>query len=93
MEITIGKLLTIKGEKYTVLDVIDYQNNKYAFVNKVDEYEIPTEEFILFKIVGNGVVKVTDIETLNHILVYVSADIQKMIDKAKEGENNEPAID
>lgn len=60
MDIVIGDLLTIEGNKYITLETLMYEGNKYAFVNKTLNEEEITDEYYIFKIVNDKIMKVTE---------------------------------
>ena len=68
MNINVEDLLTVSGQKYMTLEVLDYESNRYAFVNKLTSNEEPTEEFYVFEDLGGTVKKVVDNKILNILL-------------------------
>ena len=47
-------LLTVEGEKYITLEVLNYEGKNYAFLNKLTEAEEVTKEYFIFEILGDG---------------------------------------
>lgn len=47
-------LLTVEGEKYITLEVLNYEGKNYAFMNKLTEAEEVTKEYYIFEILGDG---------------------------------------
>ena len=84
MNIVVGDLLTIKGEKYITMDVALYDGINYAFVNKMTNDEEPTKEFYTLEVFDNGVKIVTNKEILDILLPMFSKTVQKMVDEIKK---------
>lgn len=85
MDIVIGDLLTIEGEKYITLQKLTYENNDYIFVNKVIDEENIGEEFFIFKIVNNGII-IVESDNLRNILIpkfeeLLKKDINKILEE------------
>lgn len=68
MDIVMGDLLTVEGKKYITLETLIYENNKYAFVNKVINEEEVSDEYYIFKIVDGGIRIVVE-DKLKNILI------------------------
>lgn len=85
MDIVIGDLLTIEGEKYITLQKLTYENDDYIFVNKVIDENNLTEEFYIFKIVNNGII-IVESDNLRNILIskfeeLLKKDINKILEE------------
>jgi len=79
MEIVVGDLLTVEGEKYLTLDVLEHETKKYAFVNKVLNEEDITEDYCIFEIVDGGVIIVIDEDLKNTLIPKFEESLQKKI--------------
>ena len=77
MDIVMGDLLTVEGKKYITLETLTYENDKYAFVNKVIDEETVSDEYYIFKIINDEIVIVTE-EELQKILL---PKFQKLLEK------------
>ena len=83
MDIKVADLLTIKNEKYIVLEMLSYDGNNYAFVNKMTEDENATEDFYILNILNDNVVFVED-DNLKNVLIpmfqnLLEEDITKLM--------------
>ena len=87
MKVISGDLLTIRSEKYLVLDVMEYGGEDYAFSNKMIELEQPTKDYCVFKLVGEGVIRISDNKVLDVLLPRFSSSVQKMVDSYIESVN------
>ena len=68
MNIDVGDLLTINGAKYMTLEVLSYENKKYAFVNRVINEDEITKEYYIVEDLGGSVKAVVD-DDLRKILM------------------------
>lgn len=82
MKIRVEDVLTIKGEKYTVIDTILYEGKDYILTNKVENDE-PSETFVAYEVVDNGVFIVEDKNILDRILPIFSNNVNKKINDLK----------
>lgn len=85
MKIRVEDVLTIKGEKYTVIDTILYEGKDYILTNKVINDE-PSETFIAYEVVDNGVFIVEDKNILDRILPIFSNNVNKKINDLRTEE-------
>jgi hypothetical protein len=60
-------LITKGIKKYMTLDVIEYENKKYAFVNEVTNEEEVTQNYLIFEINGLETTTIIDVELLNKL--------------------------
>lgn len=82
MNIEIADMISLKGEKYITLDVIEYQNKKYAFMNKLDNEEEPTSEYYVFTPKGDDDIEVIADENLMNTLIPIFQDnLKKELEK------------
>lgn len=68
MNIIKGDLLTINDSKYITLEILKYDGDDYAFVGKVTNDDEITDEFYIFKLVGNNIEIVAN-DNLKNILI------------------------
>lgn len=85
MKIRVEDILTIKGEKYTVIDTILYEGKDYILTNKVVNDE-PSETFVAYEVVDNGVFIVEDKNILDRILPIFSNNVNKKINDLRTEE-------
>lgn len=85
MKIRVEDVLTIKGEKYTVIDTILYEGKDYILTNKVVNDE-PSETFVAYEVVDNNVFIVEDKNILDRILPIFSNNVNKKINDLKTEE-------
>ena len=68
MNISIGDLLTVEGEKYITLEVLNYEGKNYLFVNKTIDEEA-TQEFYIFEVFEDDSIEVVIENNLKQILM------------------------
>lgn len=68
MSVNVGDLLTIENEKYITIEVLNYENKNYAFVNKSINEDI-TNDFYIFEIFEDNSVRVVYEENLKDALI------------------------
>lgn len=68
MSVIKGDLLTVKGIKYITLGVLSYEGSDYAFVNRITENEDITDEYYIFKVLGDSVEVIID-DNLRNVLI------------------------
>ena len=54
MDIMKGDVLTLKNDKYIVIETLNYQNNNYIFTDKLNNDEV-CKEYNIIKIDGDYV--------------------------------------
>lgn len=79
MEINVGDLLTIEGIKYITLSVLNYDNNDYAFVNKMTDEEEATDEFFIMKILDDGIRIIIEDDLKNILIPKFEYNLKKYI--------------
>ena len=79
MELTSGILMTVENKKYMILDTIIYENEKYAFTNEIKGEEEITEDFYIFKILGDEVKLITNEDFINTLLPKFQEKIRETI--------------
>ena len=79
MELTAGILMTVEDKKYIILETITYENEKYAFTNEVKGEEELTEDYYIFKILGNEIKLITNEELLNTLLPKFQEKLKETI--------------
>ena len=73
------KIIEKNNEKYIVLSVTMLQDEKYAFVTKLDESYNPTEENYILKEENNEIIYLTDEKTIQDLLKVFQEKKKKKI--------------
>lgn len=68
MNIRINDYFELAEKKYITLDVYEYENNKYIFVNELDDEEEPKQNFKVFRCMEQGLVEEKREEVLKEVL-------------------------
>lgn len=80
MELTSGVVMTLGDKKYIILETIIYENEKYAFTNEVKGEEELTEDYYIFKIMGEEVKIMRNEELLNTLLPKFQEKLKETIE-------------
>lgn len=82
MKLEVGDLITLNnGDKYITLDKITYNDKSYFFVNKVtSETKEPTEEFYVFTIKDDKLLKITNADFINELLPKFKSSLKGQIE-------------
>ena len=82
MELIQKKIIEKDSKKYIILDVINYQEKKYAFVNKItDDEKNVTSEYYIFTSNQNDIFLLEDVELINKLLPIFQKNLEKLIQK------------
>lgn len=89
MSVSVGDLLTIEKEKYIVIEVLNFDNKNYAFVNKSVDGDI-TDDFYILEVFEDDSVRIVYEDELKKVLMpkfeeLLKEDIKKL---DKEVNNN-----
>lgn len=84
MNVIVGDLLTVEEIKYIVLEMLNYDGNDYAFVNKMTNEEEATEDFYIFKILGDSISVVVEENLKNVLMLKFQALLRNDIEKIME---------
>ena len=88
MSVNVGDLLTIENEKYITIEVLNYENKNYAFVNKSINEDI-TNDFYIFEIFEDNSVRVVYEENLKDALIpKFEEKLKENIKGLNKDENN-----
>lgn len=71
-EVKVDDIFLLSSGKYITLDEIILENERYIFVNKLDDNEEPTKDFRVFKSTKQGLIEEKNKEKLRPLLEYFS---------------------
>ena len=80
MELTSGVVMTLGDKKYIILETIMHENEKYAFTNEVKGEGDLTEDYYIFKIIGEEVKIMRNEELLNTLLPKFQEKLKETIE-------------
>lgn len=72
-------VITLEDNKeYVILDIVDYQDNKYLYCVEIDKDENPIDEYIVAKLISpTEVEEVIDEELLKNLAKLFEEDMLK----------------
>lgn len=79
MNIRINDYFELAEKKYITLDVYEYENNKYIFVNELDDEEEPKQNFKVFRCMEQGLVEEKKEEVLKEVLKVFEKNFNEKI--------------
>ena len=65
------------NEEYVTMSVIKENDKEYAFANKLNDKEEPTDEYKIFTIVDDEIIIVEDNNLINRLLPIFQKEIEK----------------
>ncbi len=75
------------NKEYLILDITDFSNNKYIYTVRIDEEEIPTDEYKYFKVfLDNEEVSVEEVKDETLLKVLVSLFTNNYLNESKDNE-------
>jgi len=86
MKYELGDIFSLAEEKFMVAETSVYMDVEYLLLNKLDSEKEPTNELYVYKVVEDGLIKVTEQETLDIILPVFNNKLQKHISNIQNEE-------
>lgn len=86
MKYELGDIFPLGENKYMVAEMSTYMEVEYLLLCKLDNEEEPTNELYVYKVVNDGLVKVTEQDILNIILPVFNNKIQRDINNVQNEE-------
>lgn len=80
MNIIKGDIIGVNNNNYIVIETLNYNYEKYAFVNELNENEDIGENYYIFKIDNDTAIKLTDEDMINKLLEKFKDLINEDID-------------
>lgn len=81
MDIIKGDVLTLKNDKYIVIETLNYQNNNYIFTDKLKNNEI-SKEYNIFKVDGDYVEMIEDnMELTEKFKELINEDLNSFLER------------
>jgi len=84
----IGDTIKILNDNYLILDILDYYNNKYYFLNKLDNGNI-SEIHEIYKFINNVFIKEENQDIIDKILPIIQNDLTGIFKELMEDNDEE----
>ena len=68
MNLIKGDVISVNNNNYIVIEMLNYNYEKYAFVNELDDNEDIGEKYYIFKVENDSAIKLTDETLINKLL-------------------------
>ncbi len=75
MQIKIDDVFSLSSGRYIALEEAFYLQDRYIFVNKLNEDDNPTNDFKVFKCVNDAIVEEKDNKKLKELLDFFSEKV------------------
>lgn len=83
MELIKGDVISVNNINYIIIETLNYNYKKYAFVNELNENEDIGDNYYIFKIENDYAVKLADEDLINKLLEkfkdLINEDIENII--------------
>lgn len=79
MNIRVNDYFELADKKYITLDVYEYENSKYIFVNELDDEEEPKLQFKVFRCMQEGLIEEKNEEVLKQVLMIFEKNFNDKI--------------
>jgi len=86
MKYELGDIFPLGENTFMVVETSMYMEVEYLLLNKLDSSEEPTNELYVYKVVKDGLVKVTDQSILDIILPVFNNKIQRDVTSVQNEE-------
>ena len=85
MELVKGDVIEVNNENYIIIETLNYNYEKYMFVNKLQTEEEIGEEFYIFKQNNTKADKITDENLINMLMEkfkkLINNDLNELLNK------------
>jgi len=79
----IGETIKINDVIYLILDILEYNNTLYYFLNRLDNNDI-TELHEIYKVINNTFIKESNQDIINNLLPIINNDIKRVLTDVME---------
>ena len=83
MDLIKGDVINVNSNNYIVIETLNYNYEKYAFANELNETEDIGDNYYIFKIKNDKAIKLTDENMINKLLEkfkdLINEDIENII--------------
>lgn len=83
MELNKGDIINVESNNYIIIEILNYNYEKYAFVNELENDENIGKDYYILKINNNEANKVTNEKLINILLekfkILINEDIDNII--------------
>ncbi len=80
MQVKVDDVFSLKSGKYITLEETNYEQERYLFVNKLDENDNPSKKFVVFKCTDKGLLEEKDNDKLNVLLKIFSDKVNDKLE-------------
>lgn len=86
MNVRVNDVFSLRSGKYITLEKVNYNEDSYIFVNKLDNFDEPTNQFMVFKCLEEGLIEEKDANILKPLLQYFSEKANQRLELINDTE-------
>ena len=80
MQVKVDDVFSLKSGKYITLEETNYEQERYIFVNRLDENDNPSKKFVVFKCTDKGLLEEKNNDKLNVLLKIFSDKVNDKLE-------------
>lgn len=84
MQVKVDDVFSLKSGKYITLEETNYEQERYIFVNRLDENDNPSKKFVVFKCTDKGLLEEKNNDKLNVLLKIFSDKVNDKLELVNE---------
>lgn len=84
MQVKLDDVFSLRSGKYITLEETVYDEERYIFVNRLDENDNPSDKFVVFKCTSDGLLEEKDVNKLKPLLEIFSNKVNEKLELVNE---------
>ncbi len=84
MQVKLDDVFSLRSGKYVTLEETFYDEERYIFVNRLDENDNPSDKFVVFKCTSDGLLEEKDVNKLKPLLEIFSNKVNEKLELVNE---------
>lgn len=84
MQVKLDDVFSLRSGKYITLEETFYDEERYIFVNRLDENDNPSDKFVVFKCTSDGLLEEKDVNKLKPLLEIFSNKVNEKLELVNE---------
>ena len=84
MQVKLDDVFSLRSGKYITLEETFYDEERYIFVNRLDENDNPSDKFVVFKCTNDGLLEEKDVNKLKPLLEIFSNKANEKLELVNE---------
>ena len=84
MQVKLDDVFSLRSGKYVTLEETFYDEERYIFVNRLEENDNPSDKFVVFKCTSDGLLEEKDVNKLKPLLEIFSNKVNEKLELVNE---------